>query len=84
MNIQELSQRKRALENVQNIVDLPQYAEAWNVLGADFQALGITANAESCWRRFRHYREQDLEGYARLLTVHRTASRVTAVTEEVA
>lgn len=77
MNIQELRQQVFVLEQTSPIPDLPRYAEDWNVLAAEFESMGRTAHAESCRRRFRHYRDLDLEGYARLL------EPVTAVTAEV-
>lgn len=76
MTIQELRQRKRALERITSIPDLLLYAEAWNVLGAEFQAMGMTANADACWQRFRHYRDLKPDEYAGLIRP------VTAVTGE--
>lgn len=77
MSLQQLRARKQALESTQEIADLPQYAEDWNVLAAAFEAAGMPANAESCWRRFRHYRDLDLACYAARFV------GVTAVTEAV-
>lgn len=69
MNVQELQERRLALEQASSVQDLPSYAEEWNRLAADFEAAGCPAAAEACRQRWQHYRDQDLNGYAQLVGV---------------
>jgi hypothetical protein len=67
MTWQDLLKRKRALEQMQNIPSMVDYAEEWNILGAQFQAMGFVYNAADCWSRFRHYRDLERGEYVRLI-----------------
>ena len=67
MNWQDLLKRKRALELMQNIPSMADYAEDWNILAAQFEAIGMNFSAADCWTRFRHYRDLDLGEYVRLI-----------------
>lgn len=51
----ELKKRMIRLATQADIPDLRAYAEAWNKLGADFEAAGMPANAEVCFRHYRRY-----------------------------
>lgn len=52
----DLFTRRTQLERMQNIPDMPAYAEAWNRLGADFEAAGFPACAAAAWGRWKQYR----------------------------
>jgi hypothetical protein len=54
----DLIERRTALSLQSNISDMAEYAEEWNKLAADFDAIGFAANAEMCrsnWMRYRQY-----------------------------
>lgn len=59
---------KRIALSLQNIIpDMDAYAEEWNKLGADFAAIGMLANAEMCFKNYKHYREIADGEYIRLI-----------------
>jgi hypothetical protein len=67
MNWQELQKRKLELSIMKNIPSMAEYAEAWNMLAADFDAIGAPFNAEYCRGRFRQYRDLAGGEYMRLI-----------------
>jgi len=67
MNWRDLLKRKRQLELMQNIPSMADYAEEWNILGAQFKALGFVNCAADCRSRFEHYRDLQLGEYVRLI-----------------
>lgn len=54
----ELSDRRHALATMTVIPDMWKYADEWNRLGADFAALGYSANSEKCFQKSMHYAAQ--------------------------
>lgn len=67
MNWQDLLARKRQLELMQNIPSMADYAEEWNILGVQFQAIGFVNCAADCLSRFQHYRDLNPGEYVRLI-----------------
>ncbi len=67
MNWQDLQKRQTDLSLMQNIPDLAMYAEAWNFLAADFEAIDVPLNAEYCRKQWRHYRDLAGDEYVRML-----------------
>jgi hypothetical protein len=64
--IQQLISRRIALAMQTNIPDMDEYAEEWNKLAADFEAMGMQANAALCWSNWRHYKVMDGDHYIRV------------------
>lgn len=59
---------KRIALSLQNIIpDMNEYAEEWNKLSTDFAAIGMLANAEMCFKNYKHYREIADGEYIRLI-----------------
>ena len=54
----ELANRRHALASTTTIPNMWEYADAWNKLGADFRAIGYTANAEKCYEKSMRYGAQ--------------------------
>ena len=67
MNWQDLLKQKLQLSLLQNIPSMAEYADAWNRLAADFEAIGFTACAAECRARFEHYRDLNPGEYIRLI-----------------
>jgi hypothetical protein len=67
MNWKDLIKRMMDLAGMQNIPSMAAYAEEWNKLGADFQAIGFENTAANCRARFEHYRDLNPGEYVRLI-----------------
>jgi len=53
--IDQLINRRTALELQTEIPDMKDYSEAWNKLGADFLAVGMENNAAYCFEHWLRY-----------------------------
>lgn len=61
----ELIHRRILLALQSDIPDMLSYAEEWNKLGAEFDAIGATANAAICWSNWKRYKTMGEDGYTR-------------------
>lgn len=52
---QDFMERKRTLEQMNEIPDMAQYALDWQKLAADFREIGFVFCAEYCQSRGNHY-----------------------------
>lgn len=63
----KIMERWMDLSLMQNIPNMAEYAEAWNVLAADMDAANRPYSAEACRSRFEFYRELAGGEYVRLI-----------------
>lgn len=63
----ELLDRRYALEQMTEIHDVKAYADEWSKLAADFEAVGFASNAAMCWSKAAHYRAQAAGSYQRVI-----------------
>lgn len=55
MTFDELAKRRTELVLQKDIPDMAAYADEWNKLGTDFEALGAKANAAICFSNWKRY-----------------------------
>ena len=53
--VNSLFDRRTELEQMQNIPDMAEYAEAWSRLAREFDAIPLPSNAALCRSRGIHY-----------------------------
>lgn len=63
--INALISRRIALAMQKDIPDMAVYADEWNKLAAEFEAVGMTCNAALCLTNWRHYAGLDAAHYIR-------------------
>jgi hypothetical protein len=63
----DLMERKRTLEQTNEIPDMAQYALDWQELAADFRAIGFVFCASYCQARGDHYGKEAGGEYIKLV-----------------
>ena len=64
---QDLMERKRKLEQMNEIPDMAKYAQDWQKLAADFRAIGFVFCASYCQSRGDHYGKEAGGEYIKLV-----------------
>jgi hypothetical protein len=64
---QDFMERKRTLEQMNEIPDMAQYAQDWQKLAADFRAIGFVFCASYCQARGDHYGKEAGGSYIKLV-----------------
>lgn len=63
----DLLERRRELDATQYIPDMYAFCFAWQTLADDFDACGLTQNAEYCRGKYRQYSQVPNGEYVRLI-----------------